>query len=116
MCALRTVCRFGFALIACAVLSFAARAQTNLPSADEPRATLADVVIHVNQVAYDGAAPKFAVIESAFELPKDGDFVVKDAATGSVVFTSKFPDAQECSDWFPGRYFYHVDFSAFRES
>jgi hypothetical protein len=69
----------------------------------------------VNQVAYDGHAPKFAVIETAFELP-GADFSLKDAATGKIVFTDKLRGTQECSDWFPGRFFYRIDFSVFRES
>jgi len=115
MCAHGTIRRLGFALIICAVLAFAARAQANLPNVDEPRATTADVIIHVNQVAYDGHAPKFAVIETAFELP-GADISLKDATTGKIVFTDKLQGAQECSDWFPGRFFYRTDFSVFRES
>jgi hypothetical protein len=111
MCAHRTIRRLGFASIVCFFLALVARAQTDLPNVDEPRATTADVVIHVNQVAYDSAAPKFAVVETAFELPGGGDFSLKNAK--KIVFTGKLQGAQECSDWFPGRYFYRIDFSAF---
>ena len=35
----------------------------------EPRTSLEDIVIHVNQVAYDEAAPKFAVLETSEQIP-----------------------------------------------
>jgi len=77
----------------------------------EPRSAPADVIIHVNQVGFEVAAPKSAVVEAVTNLPVDGSFVVKDALTGKIVFTGKLSAAQGCDDWFPGRVFYRADFS-----
>jgi hypothetical protein len=95
---------------------FAPRAQTNDAGADEPRATLADVIIHANQVAYDAAAPKSAVVESADPLPDGARFAVIDAASAKTVFSGALKDVQTCADWFPGRFFYRADFSAFHRA
>ena len=101
--------------IACFCVGLAAntRGLTMLSVPDPPRATLADIMIHVNQVAYDEAAPKFAVIETAVPLPADSHFLVIEKSMSKTVFTGTLGDAQECSDWFPGRFFYRADFSAF---
>ncbi|MBW8864679.1 MAG: glycoside hydrolase family 9 protein [Verrucomicrobia bacterium] len=89
-------------------------AQTN-GEATEPRSVLADVIIHANQVVYDEAAPKFAVVEAATNLPADTSFCVIDTATRKVVFAGKLGDAQACKEWFPGRSFYRADFSPVRQ-
>jgi hypothetical protein len=90
------------------------RAQTNEPVAVEPRMplALAPVSIHVNQVAYDLGAPKFAIVESATRLPPGSRFVLKDGAR--VAFTGQLGEARDCAAWFPGRYFYRADFSGCR--
>jgi hypothetical protein len=74
------------------------------------------VIVHVNQVAYDIAAPKVAVVESAFRLPGSSRFFVQDAGTAGTMFTGQLQDAQECTEWFPGRFFYRADFSPFRKT
>jgi hypothetical protein len=87
-----------------------AASQTN-----EPRAALAEVVVHVNQMAYDQMAPKSAVIETASRLPAASRFWIEDAATGAATFDGPLPEAQECAEWFPGRWFYRVEFSSFQQ-
>jgi hypothetical protein len=82
----------------------------------EPRTLLAEVAIHINQVAYDQMAPKCAVVETASRLPSASRFWIEDAATRAVAFTGPLPAAQECAEWFPGRYFYRVDFSGFNQA
>lgn len=81
----------------------------------EPRTAIADVVIHVNQVAYDQAAPKFAVIETARTLPAVTRFQVISKLDGRPVLNSFLGEKQGCEDWFPGRHFYRADFSGVRE-
>ena len=68
----------------------------------------------MDQVAYDQMAPKFAVLESSRELPVTSRFELQDAQTLSDGFTGTLGNAQECVGWFPGRYFYRLDFSAFQ--
>ena len=97
-------------------LVLATHAQTDTATPDEPRTAPADVIIHVNQVAYDETAPKFAVIETATNLSAGSRFFVIDALTAKTVFTNKLSAAQKCSDWFPGRLFYRADFSSFHQA
>ena len=111
----KSACQHQYWIVIWAFLTFSTRGQTNF-AADEPRAALAAILIHVNQVAYDSVAPKSAVIESASSLPVGSDFFVEDAATGKIVFTGRLQEAQECGDWFPGQFFYRADFSSFRDT
>ena len=82
----------------------------------EPRAALEAVVIHSNQVAYDEAAPKFAVIEAAEPLSEPRRFRIINESGTRTVFESLLSNNQSCEAWFPGRHFYRADFSAFRKS
>src|SRR5437016_1324700 len=66
------------------------------PETNEPRTALADVVIHVNQVAYDEAAPKFAVVETARPMPEGSRFKVRYSEPSDVVFTGTLAGMQEC--------------------
>ncbi len=88
---------------------------TNSP-ANKQRTVLEDIVIHVNQVAYDVAAPKFAVLETSKQIPAANQFLVKDARTLKTVFEGTLARGQECNEWFPGRYFYRVDISSVQRS
>ncbi len=100
----------------CVGLNLHARAQVSpasVPADNELRPAGLGMVIHVNQVAYDSAAPKFAVLETAGPLEMAGHFQVRDAQTSAVVFQGALTSGQDCADWFPGRYFYRMDFSAF---
>ena len=102
-------------MVLCAGLGPAAWGQTDLTEVAapvEPRSAPADVIIHGNQVVFDTAAPKSAVVETAANLPADGRFFVQDARTGSTVFTGRLGEAKDCVGWFPGRFFYRADFSA----
>lgn len=102
-------------MVFCAGMGPAAWGQADLAEVAapvEPRSAPADTIVHVNQVAFDAAAPKSAVVETATNLPADSRFFVEDALTGSNVFTGKLGEAKECADWFPGRFFYRADFSA----
>ena len=75
-----------------------------------------NVIIHVNQVAYDSAAPKFAVLETPVPLPASSQFQIVDTHTSQSVFTGPLTDDEECSNWFPGIFFYRANFSALQNS
>jgi hypothetical protein len=108
---------FGRPLIAFAFLGLGCLflAQGAPPEEKEPRTALEDVVIHVNQVAYDQTAPKFAVIETAGRLPESSRFRVEDALTLSAVCEGALAGGQACEEWFPGRFFYRADFSSLQQ-
>ena len=76
------------ALIAfsCFGLACSALAKSLLTEEQELRTAPEEVVIHVNQVAYDQTAPKFAVLETIKRLPKPSRFRVEDSATSETVF------------------------------
>jgi Glycosyl hydrolase family 9/Cellulase N-terminal ig-like domain len=112
-CALVMFSCFGFALHSPAQ-SPPSNAPNPPPEKIEPRTALEDVVIHVNQVAYDETAPKFAVLETSRQIPAPNRFLLKDAQTLETVFEGTLPRSQECEEWFPGRYFYRADFSSFQ--
>jgi hypothetical protein len=106
-----TVIAFSCLALALQVLA----ADSGAPDDSEPRSALADVVIHVDQVAYDQSAPKFAVLETSQQLPASSRFQVQDTQTGNTVFEGTLPAGQPCADWFPGKYFYRADFSSCRQ-
>lgn len=81
---------------------------------EEPRAELEDVIIHVNQVAFDDTAPKFAVIETAEPLRDPKRFRITNEAGTTTVFESSLGDDQPCEEWIPGRHLYRADFSTIR--
>jgi hypothetical protein len=105
----------------CASLNLPATAQVStasVPADNDLRPADSNMVIHVNQVAYDSAAPKFAVLETAGPLETARPFQhfqVRDAQTSAVVFQGGLSSGQDCTDWFPGKYFYRMDFSAFHQ-
>jgi hypothetical protein len=78
-------------------------------------ASAQDLVIHVNQIAYDQTAPKFAVVETSGKI-LPGKFQIMDAQTSNRVFTGTLAAGEECAEWFPGKYFYRADFSAFQQA
>lgn len=98
------------------VVPTALLAQSPKVPSKEPRTAIGDLVIHVNQVAYDLAAPKFAVVESARALPPSSRFQVVAKQDGRIVFEGPLGAEQAVEEWFPGRRFYRVDFSGVRRS
>jgi hypothetical protein len=88
---------------------------TNRPTApQDPRSPVEDMIIHADQVAYDRAAPKFAVVETASPLPAASRFQIADDRTGATIYEGTLANRQTCAEWFPGRFFYRADFSAFQ--
>jgi hypothetical protein len=103
---------FAWIAVSCFGSGGLALAQGPASEEKEPRSAPEDVIIHVNQVAYDQKAPKFAVVESAQSLPESSRFRVKDALSLETVFEGTLARGQECAEWFPGRFFYRADFSS----
>ena len=97
--------RFAWALFPCFGLMLPALAQDMPPVA---------AIIHVNQVAYDQLAPKFAILETSTQLPASDQFQITDRQTSNTVFEGTLGAGQECTNWFPGKYFYRADFSSFQ--
>jgi hypothetical protein len=108
----------GFAPMAFSYFGFCwlALAQATSSEAKEPRAALEAVVIHVNQVAYEQTAPKFAVLETSERLPESNRFRVLNALNSATVFEGTPSAGQQCEEWFPGRFFYRADFSNLRQA
>jgi hypothetical protein len=107
---------FSFIAFSCVGLGCVALAQGPPPEEKEVPTPPEAVGIHVNQVAYDQTAPKFAVMETSKPLPQSTRFQVKDALTLDTAFAGTLAPAQECEEWFPGRFFYRADFSSLRQS
>jgi hypothetical protein len=102
----------------CAALNFHATAQVSpafVPADNNLRPAGSGMAIHVNQVAYDSAAPKFAILETAGPLDSTVHFQLRDAQTSAKVFEGALAGGQDCAEWFPGRYFYRMDFSPFQQ-
>lgn len=89
---------------------------SHAPAADEkePRSNVEAVAIHANQVVYDPGSPKVAVIETAEPLPGGASFRITDGR--GKTYEGKLAEPAKCEDWFAGRNFYRVDFSAFAET
>ncbi|MXV50162.1 glycosyl transferase [Pedobacter sp. HMF7647] len=75
----------------------------------------AQPVIYVNQVAFDSRLPKIAVIGTDEALNTKTRFEIIDAIADKPVFGAVASGPFQVADWFPGRYFYTADFSAFQK-
>ncbi len=72
--------------------------------------------IHVNQVAWDNASAKIAVVETDTALNKDLAFTIVNAmADGGIVYTGNLLAALRIDEWAPGKLFYQADFSALKK-
>ena len=71
------------------MVAWPALAQTVSDGRPEPRSHLSDLLIHVNQLGFDSAGPKMAVVESATELPAHLAFELQSVTTGKSVFSGE---------------------------
>lgn len=71
------------------------------------------IEIYVNQIAYDEAASKTALIGTFEKLPVNTSFRLINTITGKKVFTGSVLQPVSIDDWFPGKLFYQLDFSRF---
>jgi hypothetical protein len=72
--------------------------------------------IYINQIAFDAAGPKSALMGTDALLTNPVTFVVIDQATSKTIFTGTLDKAQQITEWAPGKYFYKADFSAVHQS
>ncbi|SDF91633.1 N-terminal ig-like domain of cellulase [Dyadobacter soli] len=73
----------------------------------------AKIIIHVNQVGFDARGSKSAVIASdAGELGEIPAFEVIDLGNRQKVFDGKAGKPEKVAEWFPGRLYHRIDFSA----
>jgi hypothetical protein len=71
--------------------------------------------IYINQVAFDAGGPKTALIGNDQRLPGKPTFSLINVTTNKPVFNGPLGDAQQITEWAPGRYFYKSDFSSFKQ-
>jgi hypothetical protein len=74
----------------------------------------AQVRVLVDQVGYEAAAPKIALVENTTDAAPSG-FALVDDATGSTVFTGKLEPAGTVDHWAPW-HFWKADFSSWQTS
>ncbi len=72
--------------------------------------------IYVNQVAFDESAAKIAVIKTDEELSSANEFNLINTENNKIEFTAKQSKKFLIDEWFPGKFFYRADFSAFKKS
>jgi hypothetical protein len=68
-------------------------------------------VIYINQVAFDSKAPKIALISTDVALDENTRFSIINTTSLKVEFTGQLSNAQQLSEWAPGKLFYRADFS-----
>ncbi|MDG5816752.1 discoidin domain-containing protein [Chitinispirillales bacterium ANBcel5] len=73
----------------------------------------AETEVHVNQVGYELAGPKRAVVQSAAQLAETMAFVVDQS--GSVVDSMPLEQGDRVLQWRGGRIFTGIDFTAFEQ-
>ena len=72
-------------------------------------------VIYANQVGYDAAYPKMAVISTNTPLPVNLAFSIVNTGNNKEAFTGRLEAPQTIADWMPGKTCYRADFSAFKQ-
>ncbi|PYF77327.1 ThuA domain-containing protein [Pedobacter nutrimenti] len=73
-------------------------------------------VIYTNQVAYDAAGPKLALIGVEKKLNAGAVFKITDAGNLKTVYVNKLKGPLKVEEWDKNRMFYQADFSAFFKS
>ncbi len=74
----------------------------------------AQPVIYANQVGFDAAGPKIAVIGIDHQLKEKTTFSLVNTANNKTEFIGTLGDAQNINDWTPGKTYYQADFSTFK--
>ncbi|WP_205748115.1 glycoside hydrolase family 9 protein [Dyadobacter luticola] len=74
----------------------------------------ANIIIHVNQVAFDSKGAKTAVISAnPGELGMVKEFELFSSKSVKKKFSGKLSAAMKMEEWFPGKVYYRIDFSSF---
>jgi len=71
----------------------------------------AQPVIYINQVAFDSNAPKIAVIGTDVKFGKNAAFTIIDAASSKVEYNGELSEAEQITNWAPGKVFYQANFT-----
>ncbi|MES2777725.1 MAG: ThuA domain-containing protein [Bacteroidota bacterium] len=71
--------------------------------------------IFVNQVGFDFAGPKLAVLQTDKKTPTVGIFNIVNAADNKILYSGKPGSQKPLDEWFAGKVFYRLDFSNFRK-
>ena len=71
-------------------------------------------VVYTSQVGYDAAAPKMAVLQTSEAVSGPLHFQLIDSISNTV-FSATASAVQELPGWRPGKFFYRLDFSPFRQ-
>jgi Glycosyl hydrolase family 9/Cellulase N-terminal ig-like domain len=79
-----------------------------------PMIAAAQPVIYANQVGYDIAGPKMAVVRTDAPLGIKSVFTLVDAS-GREVYVAPFSKGEAINEWADGKLFYRADFTAFRQ-
>ena len=78
--------------------------------------TFANPVIYINQVAFNSAAPKTALIGDDKLYTGKVSFTIINEITRKTAFTGILGQQQQINEWQPGKYFYKADFSGLKQS
>jgi hypothetical protein len=79
-------------------------------------ATFSTPVIYINQVGFDAASAKIAVIGVDSKLEGKNIFNLINTSTGKTDFTGTLGKPQTIEEWAPGKIFYKADFSSFKKT
>jgi len=79
-----------------------------------PLVCLSQPAIYINQVGFDAAGPKIAVIGADNSLAVNTTFTLVNSATKQTAFTGMLGAAMQVTDWNPNKTYYRADFSAFK--
>lgn len=81
-----------------------------------PLAAFSETVIYINQVGFDAAGPKIAVIGVDNTLSSNTTFTLVNTNTKAVAYTGALGTAMQVRDWSATQTFYRADFSSFTAS
>ena len=81
-----------------------------------PIAGNAAPVIYINQIGFDAAGPKMAVIGTDEKLAAKTQFRIINIITHYTEFNGTLGTPQSVAEWAPGKTYYRADFSSFKKS
>lgn len=76
----------------------------------------AQPVIYANQVAFDAASPKIAVLQTDGILEGKTAFTLIDVSLNKKVFSGTLGQQMKLDEWLPGKLFYRLDFTLFHQT
>jgi len=79
-----------------------------------PLISFAAPTIYINQVGFDAAGPKIAVVGTDAALTASTNFTLVNTKTKQVAYTGTLGAATQVDDWNTGQTYYRADFSGFK--